>query len=113
MHSLYPRPIPLSSSLTPHPVQTALARCPETTSFAGRLEDKLPNTGWEQIETEWGVHDGRRVLKKINKKKEGDGGSDEGMVLKGAEVKRAGAFAIPMKAANSELHTDALWLKCA
>lgn len=31
----------------------ALAHRPGTTAV--QLDDKLPNTGWEQIETEWGV----------------------------------------------------------
>lgn len=36
----------------------ALGRCPGTTAV--QLDDKLPNTGWEQIETEWGLHVGRK-----------------------------------------------------
>lgn len=63
--------------------------------FAVQLEDKLPNTGWEQIETEWWMHrwGWGRGLKKKKKKKGGRrwfrGG---GIVPKGVEVKRAGAL---------------------
>lgn len=57
--------------------------------FAVQLEDKLPNTRWELIETEWGTHGRRRGRLKKKNKKEGDGRSDGGMVPKGAERKRA------------------------
>lgn len=36
--------------------------------FADHLEDKLPNTGWEQIETEWGVHGKEGGFEKGKKK---------------------------------------------
>lgn len=40
--------------------------------FAVQLEDKLPNTGWEQIETEWWMHRwgwGRGLKKKEKKER--------------------------------------------
>lgn len=74
-------------------VQTGLGQLPGNkcwpTLLARReLEDKLPNTGWDQIETE----KGDASLEGGEKRRERCGFSDGGMVPKGIEVKRTRAL---------------------
>lgn len=79
--------------------------------FAVQLEDKLPNTRWELIETEWGTHGRRRGG--VKKKREMVVQMEGWFQRELRESVLGHRFAIPMKAANSELHTNTLWLKCA
>lgn len=60
---------PFPSIFPPHPVQTGLGpaprnKCSLALQARRELEDKLPNTGWERIETERGMHGGRGRGKK-------------------------------------------------
>lgn len=86
----------LSSSLSPpHPFQTGLGPVPMNKCWLAllarwALEDKLPNTGWEQIETERG---GCRKRKRKRKKRRREGWfSKGGIAPKGVEVKCARAL---------------------